>query len=261
MTWKRIQWKWPDWLRMAVVRIRVEMTCVFRIRLIVIVQLWANTKKLPSIPVDLLEEFYEKIEELDRTEVRVRRNDWVKRKNQIYNSYLGMFRHADTRITIMCSYFLPGTLFRRQMAAAVKRGVKVEVILAGLSDISVSKNAERYLYDWMLRKGIGIYEYQTSILHAKVAAFDSSWATIGSYNVNNISAHASLELNLDIRNKRFACLVEKELDEIMKSNCQKITLENYKMSTGFWRKIWQKACYLFINNVLKLFTFYFRQEE
>ena len=247
----------PAWMDMAVFCEGEASLALLRICR----QLWANTKKLPSIPVDLLEEFYEKIEELDRTEVRVRRNDWVKRKNQIYNSYLGMFRHADTRITIMCSYFLPGTLFRRQMAAAVKRGVKVEVILAGLSDISVSKNAERYLYDWMLRKGIGIYEYQTSILHAKVAAFDSSWATIGSYNVNNISAHASLELNLDIRNKRFACLVEKELDEIMKSNCQKITLENYKMSTGFWRKIWQKACYLFINNVLKLFTFYFRQEE
>lgn len=224
-------------------------------------QLWSNSKKLPSIPEDILEEFYEKIEELDRTQVRVRRNDWVKRKNQIYNSYLGMFRQAETRITIMCSYFLPGTLFRRQMAAAVKRGVKVEVILAGLSDIDVAKHAERYLYDWMLRKGIDIYEYQPSILHAKVAAFDSSWATIGSYNVNNISAHASLELNLDIRDKRFASIVEKELDQIMVNNCRKITVENYKMSTGFWRKIWQRVCYIFINNVLKLFTFYFKQEE
>ena len=211
--------------------------------------------------MDLLEEFYEKIAELDRTEVRVRRNDWVKRKNQIYNSYLGMFRQAETRITIMCSYFLPGTLFRRQMAAAVKRGVKVEVILAGISDIDVAKHAERYLYEWMLRKGIHIYEYQPSILHAKVAAYDSQWVTIGSYNVNNISAHASLELNLDIRDKRFANLVEKELDQIMANNCTKITVENYKMSTGFWRKIWQRVCYIFINNVLKLFTFYFKQEE
>lgn len=224
-------------------------------------QLWNDTKRLPAIPEELLENIYENIREMDRIEVRVRRNDWVKRKNQIYNSYLNMFRLAEDRITIMCSYFLPGTLFRRQMAAAVKRGVKVDVILAGISDINMAKHAERYLYDWMLKKGIGIYEYQTSILHAKVAAFDGKWATIGSYNVNNISAHASLELNLDIRDKGFVRQVEEELDHIMAANCQQITLENYKISTGFWRKIWQRICYLFINNVLKLFTFYFRQEE
>lgn len=247
----------PAWMDMAVFCEGEASLSLLRICR----QLWSNTKKLPSIPEELLETIYDKIDEMEQTEVRVRRNDWVKRKNQIYNSYLGMFRQAENRITIMCSYFLPGNLYRRQMAAAVKRGVKVQVILAGLSDISVSKNAERYLYDWMLKKGIGIYEYQPTILHAKVAAFDGSWATIGSYNVNNISAHASLELNLDIRDKKFAAEVEKELDQIITSKCRKITAENYKTSTGFWRKIWQKVCYLFINNVLKLFTFYFRQEE
>ncbi len=247
----------PAWMDMAVFCEGEASLALLRICR----QLWANRKKLPFIPEDLLEEFYGKIEELDQTEVRVRRNDWVKRKNQIFNSYLSMFRQAETRITIMCSYFLPGSLYRRQMAAAVRRGVKVEVILAGLSDISVSKNAERYLYNWMLKKGIDIYEYQPTILHAKVAVYDGTWATIGSYNVNNISAHASLELNLDIRDKNFACQVEKELDQIIISKCRKITLENYKTSTGFWRKIWQQACYLFINNILKLFTFYFRREE
>ncbi len=247
----------PAWMDMAIYCEGEASLALLRICR----QLWANRKKLPSIPEDFLKEFYKKVEALEETEVRVRRNDWVKRKNQIFNSYLGMFRQAETRITIMCSYFLPGILYRRQMAAAVRRGVKVEVILAGLSDISVSKNAERYLYNWMLKKGICIYEYQPTILHAKVAVYDGTWATIGSYNVNNISAHASLELNLDIRDKKFASQVEKELDQIIVNKCRKITLENYKTSTGFWRKIWQQLCYLFINNILKLFTFYFRQEE
>jgi cardiolipin synthase len=197
-------------------------------------QLWNNSKKLPSIPEEILEVFYTRIEKIEQTQVRVRRNDWVKRKNQIYNSYLSMFKQADNRITIMCSYFLPGMLFRRQMAAAVRRGVKVKVILAGPSDIAMSKNAERYLYAWMLRKGIGIYEYQPSILHAKIAVFDGAWATVGSYNVNNISAHASLELNLDIRDDRFAAMVEKELDTITLENCRQITPENYESTTNFW---------------------------
>jgi len=224
-------------------------------------QLWKNTKYLPGIPEKLLEEFYNKIEVKEHTLVRVSRNDWVKRKNQVYTSYLGMFRHAEKRITIMCSYFLPGILYRRQLAKAVKRGVEVRVILAGISDIMVAKNAERFLYDWMLRNNIGIYEYQPTILHAKVAVYDGHWATIGSYNVNNISAHASLELNLDIKDDRFATQVQDELDRIIESRCEKITPENYKRSTNIFRKLWQRLCYTFINSILKLFTFYFKREE
>jgi cardiolipin synthase len=79
--------------------------------------------------------------------------------------------------------------------------------------------------------------------------------------VNNISAHASLELNLDIKDEKFGKLVQDELDMIIEKRCVKITAENYKRSTNFLRRVWQRTCYLFINNVLKLFTFYFKQEE
>jgi cardiolipin synthase len=85
---------------------------------------------------------------------------------------------------------------------AARRGVSVKVILAGKSDIMLSKNAERYLYDWLLRKKIGIYEFQPTVLHAKITVCDSEIVTIGSFNVNNISAYASLELNLDVKHKR-----------------------------------------------------------
>ena len=224
-------------------------------------QLWRNTKRLPRIPEELLEEFYEKIDRSEHTLVRVSRNDWVKRKNQIYNNYLAMFRRAEKRITIMCSYFLPGTLYRRQLAKAAKRGVEVKVILAGVSDIWVAKNAERFLYDWLLKNNIQIYEYQPTILHAKVAVYDGHWTTIGSYNVNNISAHASLELNLDIKDDRFSLQMEKELDRIIETRCVQVTRENFTRTNNFFKRVWQKSCYLFINNVLKLFTFYFRQEE
>ena len=171
-----------------------------------------------------------------------------------------MFDHAEKRITIMCSYFLPGSVYQKKLSRAAKRGVDIKVILAGISDIKVAKNAERYLYDWLLKNKIGIYEYQPTILHAKAAVYDGKWTTIGSYNVNNISAQASLELNYDIKDKIFAKEVEKELDQIITTRCKKITLENYARSTGYFRKVWQHACYLFINNVLKLFTFYFKQE-
>lgn len=223
-------------------------------------QMWKDLKRSPPINHDLLEAFYKELPEKEHTLVRVRRNDWVRRKNQIHNSYLEMFDHAEKRITIMCSYFLPGSVYQKKLSRAAKRGVDIKVILAGISDIKVAKNAERYLYEWLLKNKIGIYEYQPTVLHAKAAVYDGKWATIGSYNVNNISAQASLELNYDVKDKHFGKDVEKELDHIMATRCKQITLDNYERSTGFFRRVWQHACYLFINNVLKLFTFYFKQE-
>jgi len=224
-------------------------------------QIWSDKKRLPPVSYDIIEQFCEQIPVTEHTYVRVRRNDWVKRKSDIWKSYLELFNKAEKTITIMCSYFLPGRLFRRKINQAVKRGVKIKVILAGTSDIMIAKHAERYLYDWMLKNNIEIYEYQKTVLHAKVAVYDNSWLTVGSYNVNNISAYASLELNLDVKDKALALHTEKQLQDIITQHCKQITRDNYTSSTHFFRRLWQKICYGFINNVLNLFTFYFKQEE
>ena len=224
-------------------------------------QMWLKKKNLPVQQSELTEQSDERIPVAAQIPVIVRRNDWVKRKSEIWKSYLEMFTKAQSTITIMCSYFLPGRLFRIKLSDAVKRGVKVKVILAGISDIMMSKHAERYLYDWMLKNNIEIYEYQETVLHAKLATYDSQWVTVGSYNVNNISAYASLEMNMDVTDKSFALATEKELEDIITRHCKQITKENYASSTHFFRRLWQRFCYNFINNVFNLFTFYFRQEE
>ena len=77
-------------------------------------------------------------EQQEHAGIRIRRNDWVKRKQEISSTYMELFRTAEDSITIMCSYFLPGGVFRKQLKRAVARGVKVKVILASMSDVPVS---------------------------------------------------------------------------------------------------------------------------
>lgn len=208
-----------------------------------------------------IEEFCESILKDERQPVRVRQNDWVKRKSEVWNTYRLLFAKAEERITIMCSYFLPGRTYRKLLSRAAARGVKIKVILAGKSDVPVSKNAERYLYDWMLQKNIEIYEFETTVLHAKMSVADNDMVTIGSFNVNNISAYASLELNLDVKSKEFAEHIHDVMNNVIAKDCKKITIENYRSSTNIFRKLWQKICYTFVNAMLTLFTFYFKQEE
>jgi cardiolipin synthase A/B len=192
----------------------------------------------------------------EATLVRVSRNDWVMRKKEIWKNYLGMFSTAEKSITIMCSYFLPGNLYRKKIKAAVSRGVKVKIILAGTSDIMLSKHAERYLYDWLLRNNVTIYEYQETVLHAKVATYDGCWSTIGSYNINGLSAHASLEINMDVNNSAFAAIIERKLEDIITDHCKQVTKENYAASTNIFRQ-----CYNVVNKMLFVVTFYFKQEK
>ncbi|MGZ8536923.1 MAG: phospholipase D-like domain-containing protein [Flavisolibacter sp.] len=193
--------------------------------------------------------------------VRVCRNDWVKRKHEIWKTYFDLFNRANESITIMCSYFIPGRVLRHRLSLAAKRGVKVKLVLAGPSDVMLAKNAERYLYSWMLKNNIEIYEYQPAVLHAKMMVVDNHWVTIGSYNVNNVSAYASMELNLDVRNKPFANSVQKEIDAIIANDCVKVSEKNFITQAGFFKRLLQKSCYEFIRVVLNLTTFYFKPND
>lgn len=191
--------------------------------------------------------------------VRVRRNDWVRKLNQISGSYIQMFREAEDHIWIMSSYFLPGRHIRRSMISAIKRGVKVRVILAGASDVPIAKFAERFIYRWLIRQGVEIYEYPRCVLHAKLSSYDGKWVTIGSYNVNNISAYASVELNLDVRKRVFAQEVENRIKEIVEEDCIQITSEDLKKYSVV-QNFLQWVSYEIYRLVFFLFTFYFRQQ-
>lgn len=246
----------PAWLDMAIyvegeAAHSLETGCI---------ELWGNKKETTPTPENIWFSFAENIPEPERVPARMIRNDWVKRRKEIWGAYLYQFNHVEKELTIMCSYFLPGRIFRRKLAQASKRGVRIRVILAGVSDVMVAKHAERYLYRWLLKNNMEVYEYQRTVLHAKVAVADGKWVTVGSYNVNNISAYASLEVNLEVEHEGFAKETNNVLDEIILKDCQQITLENYEAHNGWLKRLWQRTCYRFINNLLNLFTFYFRQE-
>ena len=192
--------------------------------------------------------------------VKVRRNDWVRRRNQISRSYIEMFNSAEKQIFIMSSYFLPGRVMRRNMALAAKRGVNISLILAGTSDVPIAKYAERFIYRWMLRNGVRIYEYPKYVLHAKLSTYDEKWVTVGSYNVNDISAYASIELNLDVMDRDFALEATKWMTLTIERDCIRITddyIRQYNLVTRFL----QWWSYEVFRAIFFVFTFYFKQKE
>ncbi len=188
-------------------------------------------------------------------------NDWLTRKAQITRSYQHMLRLAKSEVIIMSPYFLPGYQLRRRLKSATKRGVKIRVILTADSDVPLAKRAERFMYEWLLKNNIEIWEYQKNVLHGKVAAADGLYATVGSYNVNNLSAYASVELNLGIFTPQLVHDIEKKLHDVIREDCVRITQETFNKHHTFFNRLANRFAY----NVLRLgffvFTFRIRHRE
>jgi len=196
-----------------------------------------------------------------KMDIRMRRNDWVKNKNQISMSYREMLGEAKSQVIILCAYFLPSENVRSSLKRLIARGVKVKVIIAGKSDVMMIKRAERWFYDWLLRTGIEVYEYEKNILHGKIATVDDEWVTIGSYNINDISAFASIELNLDVKDVGFAKETREVLEEIIEKDCTRITTQKMKSRRNLFMRLMNWISYKAYRGTFLLFTFYFKQKR
>jgi cardiolipin synthase len=163
----------------------------------------------------------------DNIRLKALQNNWYRNKIEILKSYRSAFKHAQYRMIIMASYFLPGRNERKLLRNASRRGVDIKIVLSAESDAPVFKRATSFLYDFILRNNIKIYEYLPSNLHAKVATVDGNWSTIGSYNLNHLSDYGSVEMNVDILDSRFTAKFEKLLLKIISKDCRQVTFEEY----------------------------------
>lgn len=170
---------------------------------------------------------------IEDVKLKVTQNNWYRNKIEILKSYRSALKHAQNHMTIFASYFLPGRSERRLLRNASRRGVDIKIVLSAESDAPVFKRATNFLYDFILRNNITIYEYLPSNLHAKVATVDGNWSTIGSYNMNHLSDYGSIEMNADILDTRFAEMFEEILLGIIEKDCRQVTPEEY-----IHRKTW-----------------------
>jgi len=221
------------------------------------IDVWARPAQL-ALKRSLQQEF-PALPPAGNSPLRIRRNDWVKSKNQISRSYIDMLKKATSSVIIMSGYFLPGTIIRHHLSRAAKRKIDIRVIVAEKSDVTLAKHAERYMYRWLLKRDIKLYEYTRSVLHGKMATRDKKWVTIGSYNVNDISAYASVELNIDVNDAEFATHVQQQLESIMDNDCVLVTEEDYNKKYNFFQRFIQYCSYWLVRIIFYLFTFYFKQ--
>ena len=130
--------------------------------------------------------------------------DNLNHRRDIEEAYLAAINSAQSQILIANAYFLPGRRFRQALVDAVGRGVQVTLVLQGRTDHRLFQMAERALYRFFLERGVKIYEYHVSELHAKAAVIDDIWSTVGSSNIDPFSLLLAREANVAVYGQAFA---------------------------------------------------------
>jgi phosphatidylserine/phosphatidylglycerophosphate/cardiolipin synthase-like enzyme len=114
------------------------------------------------------------------------------------NGVLRCIDQAIRRVWIMSAYFVPSRRFRKALRRAARRGVDVRLLLPGpRTDHPWVRYAARRFYAKLLRSGVRVFEYQPSMLHAKMILCDD-WVSVGSSNLDRWSFRWNLEANQEI---------------------------------------------------------------
>jgi len=166
----------------------------------------------------------------------------LKHRREIERVYLRAIGRARHEVILANSYFLPGRRFRNALLQAAARGVSVKLLLQGRIEFRFVHYATRALYGELLAAGIEIYEYQPSILHAKVAVIDQTWATVGSSNIDPTSLHFSREANVAVFDHHFATDLHTRLQNAIQNASLRIHVTDLKRSK-WWNRLLSRWAY------------------
>ncbi|MDX8386680.1 MAG: cardiolipin synthase ClsB [Gallionella sp.] len=174
--------------------------------------------------------------------------DNFRHRRDIEKTYLKAIANAEREIIIANAYFLPGRRFPRALAHAVKRGVRVILLLQGRVEYRLQHYATLALYQRLIRAGVEIHEYQASYMHAKVAVIDGQWATVGSSNIDPFSMLLALEANIVVRDEDFAKELRTSLLETIEVDAKRVVLADI----GIVRFFISRVTYILIRFVIVL---------
>ncbi len=111
-------------------------------------------------------------------------------------TYAWLADRAEESIELTDAYFVAPPLVTDALMRAARRGVRVRLLVPGRNNHPVMGLAARRIYAPLLAAGVGIFEWDGVMLHAKTAVVDGVITLVGSSNLDPLSLRRNYELNL-----------------------------------------------------------------
>lgn len=126
----------------------------------------------------------------------------------IRRMYMAAIERAQERIWVETPYFVPDSQLLRALKMAARRGVDVRIVLPEKSNHVIVDWVARGFYKELLDAGVRIFLYTPAMNHSKIATIDSTWATVGTANLDRLSLALNYETNLEVTDEGFAKAIE-----------------------------------------------------
>lgn len=149
--------------------------------------------------------------------------------------YVNAINDAKDSIKLINPYFTLNRKLKKALYNAVKRGVKVEVMLSVKSDIPLTPDCGFYNAHKLMKHGVNVWMYEPGFHHTKIIMVDGRFCTVGSANLNARSLRFDYEENAVIIDP----CTTKELNDLFdRQKADSFLLTEEKWDE--WRSPWKK---------------------
>ena len=143
----------------------------------------------------------------------------------IRDMYIEAIDRAEHAIRLTNAYFVPDRMLLEALEAAAERGVDVQVLVPWISNHVVVDWLARGYFTDCLKAGISVFGYR-NMLHAKTCTIDGQLSTIGTANLDRLSAVGNYEINAEIYSEALAQQME-ELFRCDTTNALELTPDQW----------------------------------
>jgi cardiolipin synthase len=151
---------------------------------------------------------------------------------------------AEKEILITTPYFIPGETLLDALTIAATSGIKVKLLVPGLSDSKMVDLAARSYYENLLRAGVEIYQYKKGFIHAKTLVCDASLSVIGTANMDQRSFDLNFEVN--------SVIYDAEIGRQLARQFYTDLIDSERLDLETWRQ--RSILKLFPEKVARLFS-------
>lgn len=140
-----------------------------------------------------------------------------------YTAAIDSARHV---IRIINPYFVPTKSIRRALKNALKRNVRVEIMIPSVSDVPFTPEAALYFVHKLMKHGAHVYLFNGGFHHSKVMTVDDTYCTVGTANLNSRSLRYDYETNAFIFDPR----TTRQLNTLFRHDC----LNSTRLTKEWW---------------------------
>ena len=109
--------------------------------------------------------------------------------------YISALNHAKDSVKLVNPYFTLTPSVKKALKKTIKRGVKVELMIAANSDIPLTPDCGFYNMHKLMKLGADVWIYQGGFHHTKIIMVDGQVCTVGSANLDARSLRFDYEEN------------------------------------------------------------------